>query len=89
MLERLVELKDFYVSMISFMPNKCKMNESDWHNLEGILKILHLFESLTLKLQAVNFTVSDFYAAWQELKLEMESLAGADLVDKWMFESPI
>lgn len=89
MLEGLVELKEFYVSMISFMPTKCKMNESDWHNLEGILKILHYFETLTLKLQAVNFTVSDFYAAWQELKMEMESLAGVELVDNILIQMDV
>lgn len=81
MLERFVELKDFYISMISFMPSKCKMNESDWHNLDGILRILRLFESLTKKLQAVNFTVADFYGAWQELKMEMVDLIGVELVD--------
>lgn len=86
MLERFVELKDFYVSMISFMPVNCKMNDSDWHNLDGILQILRHFELLTKKLQAVNFTVADFYGAWQELRNEMESLAGVELVDNILIQ---
>lgn len=89
MLERLVELKDFYISMISFMPSKCKMSDSEWHNLDGILQILRLFESLTKKLQAVNFTVADFYGAWQELKMEMGSLIGVELVDNILVQMEI
>lgn len=89
MLTRLVELKDFYVSMISFMPANCKMNESDWHNLEGVLQILRLFESFTQKLQAVNFAVADFYGAWQELKIEMEMLTGVELVDNILIQMDV
>lgn len=81
MLKRLVELKDFYSSMISFMPFNCKLNDSDWHNLNGILNILSFFESTTKKLQAVNFTVADFYYVWHELKLELEAFSGVELVD--------
>lgn len=57
------------------------MTEAEWQELELILSILKLFESLTKKLQAVQFTVSDFYASWIELKCEIESLAGIELVD--------
>lgn len=86
MLERLVEHKEFCSSMSSFMSAKCRMSDSDWHNLDGIMKILRLFESLTKKLQATNFTVADFYGAWHELKMEMEDLAGVALVDNIIAE---
>lgn len=89
MLERLVELKEFYVSMISFMPAGCNMNDSDWHNLDGILQILRLFESVTKKLQAVNFTVADFYCSWEELKIELETFSGVELVDNIMVQIAI
>lgn len=81
MLKRLVELKPFYEQWISVMPSNCKLSNSDWLNLDGILKILSLFDVATTKLQAVNFTVADFYHAWHELKIELESLAGMELVD--------
>lgn len=86
MLERLLELKDFIVSVESFMPAGCKMTENDWRTLEAILCILKFFESLTKKLQAVQYTVSDFYAAWTELKIEMENMAGIELVDNILTE---
>lgn len=86
MLERLLELKDFYKSMIAFMPSNCKMNDADWQAMEMILSILKLFEVLTKKLQAVKFTVSDFFAAWTELKCEMESLVGIELVDNILIQ---
>lgn len=86
MLERLIEHKEFYKTMISFMPARCKMSESDWHNLDGILRILSQFEIVTKKLQSTNFTVADFYCAWHELKFEMEAMAGVELVDKILVE---
>lgn len=86
MLERLKELKEFYLSVTSFMPAGCKMTDSEWQALNGILGILKWFESLTTKLQSVSFTVSDFYSAWIEIKLEMESLAGIELVDNILLE---
>lgn len=58
-----------------------QLSESDWHNLDVILKILSFFDVATTKLQAVNFTVADFYHAWHELKIELEPLAGMELVD--------
>lgn len=89
MLERLVELKHFYSSMISFMPASCTMTDSDWLNLDGILRILRHFESATKKLQADNFTVADFYCTWQELKMEMQSLSGVEFVDKILAQMEI
>lgn len=86
MLERLVYLKEFYEQVISFMPSNCKLNDADWQALDGILSTLKLFESLTKKLQAVQFTVSDFYAAWVELKCELESFVGIALVDNILDE---
>lgn len=81
MLERFVELKEFYQNVISFLPSNCHLNDADWAALDGVISVLKLFERLTKKLQAVEFTVSDFYAAWVELLIEMENLRGIELVD--------
>lgn len=81
MLERLLQLKDFYKSIMSLLPSNCRLSDTEWQALEGILGILKFFESLTTKLQSVQFTMSDFYAAWIELKCEMESMSGIELVD--------
>lgn len=75
--------------MFSFMPSNCKLNDSDWHNLNGILNILSFFESTTKRLQAVNFTVADFYYAWHELKLELEAFTGVELVDNMLAQMEI
>lgn len=86
MLERLVELKEFYQNVISFLPANCKLTEDDWQVLNSILDVLRFFERLTIRVQAVQFTVSDFYAAWLELKCEMEHLHGIGFVDNILDE---
>lgn len=86
MLERLLQLKDFYKSIIYLLPANCQLSDSEWQALEAILDILKFFESLTTKLQSVQYTMSDFYAAWVELKCEMESMSGIELVDNILVE---
>lgn len=89
MLERLVELKGFYQNMKSLLPKNCQMNDVDWQALDGIISVLKLFEVLTKKLQSVEFTVSEFYAEWINLRCEMESLQGIELVDNILAEMQI
>lgn len=81
-----MQLKEFYKSIMSLLPSNCRLFDTEWQALEGILDILKFFESLTTKLQGVKFTMSDFYAAWTELKCEIESMSGIELVDNILVE---
>lgn len=84
MLERMQELRDFYERNEQIILGKKthrKLTESDWNDMGPILKILKIFEVITTRLQAEQLTPSDFFAAWEELKLELEDLEG-DLADE-------
>lgn len=89
MLERLLHLKEFYKSVVSFLPANCKLDDEEWQALETLLNILKSFESLTKKLQAVQFTVSDFYASWIELKCDLDVMKGIELVHNILLQMEI
>lgn len=91
MLDRMKGLREFYEEnealILGDKPNR-KLTESDWNELEHVLKILKLFEIITVRLQAEQLTPSDLFAFWEELKLELADFEG-ELADALRSEMTI
>lgn len=53
---------------------KLILSEDEWKRLKAIVKILRHPYNVTQLLQQTNFTLSDFYAAWLELKFTLRNI---------------
>lgn len=75
MLKRMQELRTFYEENELFILGRKFMNRklcaSDWEDLESMMPSLCFFERITNRLQAEKLSPSDFFASWEELKLEL------------------
>lgn len=54
---------------------KLFLSEEKWKKVEEIANILHHPYHISQQLQKVNYTMSDFYASWHQLKLLFTTLA--------------
>lgn len=76
-LKRLLELKEF-VSELAENDINLFLSEAEWKLLKKIVSILRHPYNVTVLLQRVNLTLSDFYAAWLELKLMLQQIVETD-----------
>lgn len=73
-LERFVELRAIIDELAKTDASLFVLDE-EWETIKLIVKILHKPFRVTELLQKVNYTLSDFYAAWLQLKLYFGNLA--------------
>lgn len=81
---RLLELRPF-VTEISQRINQRKkdemptLSESEWSYLERALQVLQITYNTTIKLQAEQITLSDYFAIWINMKLKLKKLSNLKL----------
>lgn len=71
--------------MIDVLAQKDKsllLTEDEWTHLNEIVKVLRHPYHVTQLLQRVNFTLSDFYAAWLELQFVLQEIFEKDSTNK-------
>lgn len=73
-LKRALELRPI-IDELANADHKLYLSAEEWSKIEEITKILLHPYQVTLLLQKVNYTMSDFFAAWHQLKLLFASLA--------------
>lgn len=73
-LKRAVELRPIITELAERDPNLL-ITENEWRIIRETVNLLHHPYHVTLLLQKINYTMSDFYAAWNQLKLLFTSLA--------------
>lgn len=73
-LKRALELKPVIDELAAGRP-ELRLTESEWQKIKEIADVLHHPCHVTQLLQNVNYTMSDFYAVWNQLKLLFSTLA--------------
>lgn len=78
-IKRLFELRSF-VSEITPIVNRRKrddiptLSDSEWFDLDKALQVLQITYNATIKLQAAQITLSDYFAIWINMKLKLNKL---------------
>lgn len=85
---RLLELKDFCLSLINDAVNFKKiesnlLSESEWTAVEHLISILKPFYDCTIKLQSDNCALSDFYGYWLSISHKLGKITHyPDFIEK-------
>lgn len=57
------------------------ITDEEWMAYEEVRSILKFPYEATVQMQAVQYTLSDFYAVWVDLKIKLAALKGNELAD--------
>lgn len=55
------------------------ITEDDWNAYEEVLSVLKIPYEATVQMQAVQFTLSDFYAVWADTKLKLKAFNNVEM----------
>lgn len=68
----MLELREF-VDLLALTDTTFKITSSEWDHIEEMRDVLYDCALFTKRIQAVQTTLSDFYAEWTQLKLKLKS----------------
>lgn len=80
-MKRLLEIKEL-TAVVTQNDEELLLTENEWKRLEQIVHVLRHPYHVTQLLQRSNLTLSDFYAAWLELKFVLQEIHDTDSTNK-------